>query len=72
MTTPIGGNPELVEDGKTGLMAPVGNVEALAAAFVKLLGDRALHERLAAAARAKAATFTRERMMEGTMAALAV
>lgn len=35
----VGGLPEVVEDGVTGLLVPPGNAEALGAAILKLLGD---------------------------------
>ena len=34
-----GGNPELVQDGETGLLFPVGNAEALAARLARLLDE---------------------------------
>ena len=37
----IGGITEVVEDGKTGLLVPVGDVRGLAAAVRQLLGDKA-------------------------------
>src|SRR4029078_5171035 len=37
-----GGTPEVVEHGKCGLLSPPGDVEALAANLLKLLGDPAL------------------------------
>lgn len=43
------GIPELVDHGRTGLLVPPGDVEALAAGIRRLLGDRALAARLAAA-----------------------
>jgi len=42
---------ELVADGITGLLVPGGDVEAMAAATVRLLGDRRWADRLGAAAR---------------------
>ncbi len=51
-----GGVPELIGDGREGLLAPVGDVEALSGAVLRLLEDRSLAERLAAAARARAET----------------
>ncbi len=58
VTTPVGGNPELIEDRKTGLLVPFNDVKALAAAIRELLKDRSLAAKLASAARAKAAMFT--------------
>jgi N-acetyl-alpha-D-glucosaminyl L-malate synthase BshA len=47
IATRIGGVPELIEDGANGLLFSVGDVDAMAAAAVSLLGD---DERLAAMA----------------------
>jgi glycosyltransferase involved in cell wall biosynthesis len=47
----IGGVPELVEDGKNGLLVPVGDVEAFAAAVRRLCAEPALLRSLSAAAR---------------------
>jgi glycosyltransferase involved in cell wall biosynthesis len=47
----VGGIPDLVTDGDTGLLVPPGDANALADALVRLLSDRALAERLGAAAR---------------------
>ena len=38
----VGGLPELVMDGVTGLLIGTGDVEGLAGAILKLAGDRAL------------------------------
>jgi rhamnosyl/mannosyltransferase len=46
----VGGIPDLVEDGKTGVLVPPGDPEALAEALVRVLTDRALAERLGTAA----------------------
>lgn len=51
VATRVGGIRELVEDGVNGLLVPPGDMEALADALVSVLSDRALAERLAAAAR---------------------
>lgn len=48
----IGGIPDLVEDGETGILVPPADPQALADALVRVLSDRALAERLGAAARA--------------------
>lgn len=42
----VGGIPDLVEDGATGVLVPAENVEALADALVHVLTDRPLAERL--------------------------
>lgn len=39
VSTDVGGVPEVVEDGVNGLLAPVGDAEALAAAIRRLLAD---------------------------------
>ncbi|HXL67891.1 MAG TPA: glycosyltransferase family 4 protein [Xanthobacteraceae bacterium] len=51
VTTPVGAIPELVRDGVTGLLVPAENRLALAEAIARLLGDKALASRLAAAGR---------------------
>jgi glycosyltransferase involved in cell wall biosynthesis len=47
----LGGNVEVVEDGRTGLLIPPENPSRLAAAVLRLLGDEALALRLAQAGR---------------------
>lgn len=51
VATRTDGTPEVVIDGETGLLAPPGDVEAIAARLLEMAGDRALRERCAAAAR---------------------
>ncbi len=63
--TNVGGVPDVITDGETGLLVPVGDVAALAAAIVRLRDDPALRARLGEAARTRAyAEFTVERMTE--------
>jgi glycogen synthase len=50
----VGGIPEVVQHGITGLLTPPGDVEALAAAIDEVLCDPALAVRLGAAARLRA------------------
>jgi glycosyltransferase involved in cell wall biosynthesis len=54
VATAVGGLRDAIEDGVDGLLVPPGDLPALRAAVERLLGDRALRERLGAAARAKA------------------
>ncbi len=49
--TAIGGNPELVIDGETGLLVPPRDPPALAAAMVRMIEDPALRRRTAVAGR---------------------
>lgn len=51
VATRVGGTPEAVVDGETGLLVPPGDVEALAAALDSLLGDSDLARRLGEAGR---------------------
>ncbi len=44
--TDSGGLPEVIENGVSGLLYPFGNVERLAAALERVLGDAALYRRL--------------------------
>jgi len=54
VTTNVGGIPELVTHGINGFMEPVGDIAGQAARAVELLTDGALHQRIAAAGRARA------------------
>lgn len=65
VATRAGGIPELVENDGNGLLVGVRDPSALARALLRLLGDRALRERLASGARASAeARFSHRRMVE--------
>jgi glycosyltransferase involved in cell wall biosynthesis len=65
VSTPVGAIPELVEDGKTGLVVPPENADALAAALARLLADPQLAARLSAAGRERiAAGFTSAAMLD--------
>jgi glycosyltransferase involved in cell wall biosynthesis len=50
VATRAGGILDLVEDGREGLLVDVDDVQGLADALVRVLSDRALAERLGAAA----------------------
>jgi colanic acid/amylovoran biosynthesis glycosyltransferase len=53
VATAISGVPELIEDGQTGLLVPVRDVEALATAISKLYRTRKLGQQLGARGRVK-------------------
>jgi glycosyltransferase involved in cell wall biosynthesis len=62
VTTPVNGIPELVEHGRTGLLARPGDAESLAEQLQRLIDDPALRRELALAARDKVlADFDLER-----------
>lgn len=61
VATAAGGTPEIVQDGVTGRLAPVGRPEALAQAMVHLLSDRELTARMGAAARERAESMFDQR-----------
>lgn len=65
--TRVGGIPEIVTDGETGLLVEPQQPGQLSAALVRLLADRNLRERLGAAGRKHVEThFTVERMARDT------
>mgnify|MGYP002682685571 CR=1 FL=1 len=51
VATSVGAIPEIVENGRTGLLVPPGDASALAAGTIRLLGDQELAKRVAAAGR---------------------
>ncbi len=52
----VGGVPEILEEGITGLMVPARNPDAMAQALMRVLSDGELRERLGAAGRARTLT----------------
>ena len=52
LTTPVGGNPEVIESDRNGIMVAPGDVEAIEAALERLLQSATERYRLGAAARA--------------------
>jgi glycosyltransferase involved in cell wall biosynthesis len=68
VSTPVGGIPAVIEDGKTGLLAPVGDVQATRAAVEHALGDPDLRLRIGAAARERVREYCSwERVTERTL-----
>jgi glycosyltransferase involved in cell wall biosynthesis len=69
VATAVGGLPDAVEDGVTGLLVPPGDPAALRAALERLLADGGLREGLGAAAREHArAAFAWRAATEGLVA----
>ena len=63
----VGGLPEIVDDGRTGLLVPTGDAGALAAAIVELASDPARTAAMGAAGRERAVTaFTQARCTDRT------
>jgi len=66
----VGGLANLIEDGRTGILAPPGDVAALRAAIERVLADRDLRRRLGAAARERIEScYGWERVTGATLAA---
>jgi L-malate glycosyltransferase len=64
----VGGIPEVVDDGVTGLLVPPRDASALGAAIVRLLRDSGLRETLGRAGRRRLETrFTADRMVHETL-----
>jgi glycosyltransferase involved in cell wall biosynthesis len=67
VATAVDGVPEMLEDGKTGLLVPPGDPSALAEAVIRLLRNRDEARRLGETARALVpARFPLRRMIEQT------
>ena len=67
VATRVGGIPELVSDGSTGLLVPAGRPEELAEALARVLSSSSLRRRMRAAGRQRVARhFTLERKLDET------
>jgi sugar transferase (PEP-CTERM/EpsH1 system associated) len=64
VATRVGGNPEIVEDGVSGLLVPPSDPQAMAAALVALARDPRRRQTLGASGRARGAAFSLPRMIE--------
>lgn len=68
VATTAGGIPEVVQDGRTGVLVPPRDHDAMAAAIVKLLKDPSLRRRMGDAGLSRVnATFSAERMVAETL-----
>jgi glycosyltransferase involved in cell wall biosynthesis len=69
VATTAGGMPEVVVNGRTGLLVPPRDHEAMAGAIVRLLRDEALRARMGEAGEARVREqFSSERMVQDTLA----
>jgi glycosyltransferase involved in cell wall biosynthesis len=67
VATNVGGNPEVVQEGRTGFLVPVKNADALAERICRVLHDRGLAARLGESGRRRAAEqFSIDRMLRDT------
>jgi len=65
LVTDVGGNPEIVRDGGTGLLAPASDEEAFARGLARLLADGSLRRELGRAARERVRDrYSAERMAQ--------
>jgi glycosyltransferase involved in cell wall biosynthesis len=63
--TAVGGVPELLQDGESGILAPPGDPAELGRALARLAKDPGLRRRMGAAAQERARRFSAEAMTEG-------
>jgi glycosyltransferase involved in cell wall biosynthesis len=67
VATNVGGVPEVIEDGVSGLVVPIGDADALGRSIARVLLDPALAARLSAGARERAPMFSIENTVNRTM-----
>ncbi len=67
ITTNVCGNPEAVEDGRTGLLVEYNNKEQIKGAILKLLQDKNLADKLTANAKASLEKFDKQKMINDTI-----
>jgi len=62
----VGGLPEVIEDGKSGLLIPAGDVQAFMRGAAELITNDALRAKLGEGAKVRAREFSDKRMIERT------
>jgi glycosyltransferase involved in cell wall biosynthesis len=62
----VGGLPEVIEDGKSGILVPPGDTAAFAKAASAVIMDDGLRSFLAEGAKARAREFDAKKMIERT------
>lgn len=70
VATDVGGHPEIIEDGRTGLLVPPGNGEALVRAMERLSDDPGLCREMGAAGREKVTGAFTHMMMDAAFSSL--
>lgn len=70
ITTPVGGNVELIEDGKNGIFVPQGDVKAIVTAIESVLKDSVRAKQLSEAGKVRVAQFSDERMLQDLLKVL--
>lgn len=70
IATKAGGNPEVVQDGKNGILIDVGDKYGLEQAIFRLISDETLRRRLGDAARERAKDFSIGKTVEATASLL--
>jgi glycosyltransferase involved in cell wall biosynthesis len=68
ITTPIGGNSEIIRDNQNGLLVEYNNKSAIAKALVQLIANPAIAAALARSAKETVESFSKQRMVSETMA----
>ena len=69
VATQTEGAREVIQDGKTGRLVPIGDAEQMAQAIISLINDRETRQQMAAAARTAAkVSFSLARMVDETEA----
>lgn len=66
VATATGGIPEIIQHGKTGLLAPVNDAVTLAAEVINIINDKGLREDLIKEAKDRVLYFSKEIMAEKT------
>ena len=67
VTTNIGGNPELIEDGENGILTEYNNKEQLKGAILRLFGDKNLQEKFKQNSKEKLKMFTWQIIIDQTL-----
>jgi glycosyltransferase involved in cell wall biosynthesis len=70
VTTDVGGNPELITSGQQGLLVPYNDRKKLEQAIEKMLTDDALVGRVTTAGKETVRQFTKDRLLDETIALL--